>query len=347
MFQLTRPCGSRPHCFAISNPILAFQLTRPCGSRRVVQRRQCAGKVVSTHATLRVATASHHLLLLRGRCFNSRDPAGRDFDRGRSHAHQLSFNSRDPAGRDQVCRGEIDGFGRFNSRDPAGRDLKTLCKDLWEAVSTHATLRVATKWDLLDQASRYVSTHATLRVATSVNPAHVRAIWFQLTRPCGSRRPCDPKYPRRLFVSTHATLRVATNCAVTDRAPKLVSTHATLRVATRFWRGLRFGTTVSTHATLRVATPTIQHTRCTSCVSTHATLRVATHCFAISNPILAFQLTRPCGSRLLEVGDIVTLTYVSTHATLRVATRYRSPLYRYMVVSTHATLRVATVAALG
>ena len=55
MFQLTRPCGSRPAASFGLVGFLLFQLTRPCGSRLIV----------------------YGLSYLKA-CFNSRDPAGRD-----------------------------------------------------------------------------------------------------------------------------------------------------------------------------------------------------------------------------------------------------------------------------
>ena len=165
-------------------------------------------------------------------------------------------------------------------------------------------------------------------------------IMFQLTRPCGSRhivtltseldglfqltRPCGSRHGVSLA-----------NCLIQSfQLTRPCGSRPTLTMCCVFgW--------VSTHATLRVATPTVKST----------------------SSIMWFQLTRPCGSRLAiwyvlknhdrfnsrdpagrdrrycrRIGRI--LSFNSRDPAGR--DRYRSPLYRYMVVSTHATLRVAT-----
>ena len=77
-FQLTRPCGSRPKPASMPPPAIRFQLTRPCGSRReTCQRFTCRNVFQLTRPC-----GSRHLFTASCDsfgCFNSRDPAGRDF----------------------------------------------------------------------------------------------------------------------------------------------------------------------------------------------------------------------------------------------------------------------------
>ena len=78
--------------------------------------------VVSTHATLRVATGFVDVTTCSVTSFNSRDPAGRDCVVSAKLPTIRRFNSRDPAGRDPIRRASTAPFVSFNSRDPAGRD---------------------------------------------------------------------------------------------------------------------------------------------------------------------------------------------------------------------------------
>ena len=100
-----------------------FQLTRPCGSRRVAWRDGKLAALVSTHATLRVATWAGFMSFGMVLGFNSRDPAGRDRRFSLQIARLGCFNSRDPAGRDVPIGRSSPKPTSFNSRDPAGRDF--------------------------------------------------------------------------------------------------------------------------------------------------------------------------------------------------------------------------------
>ena len=167
LFQLTRPCGSRPSNLSPVSRVGLFQLTRPCGSR------------------LDSMNTSPNI-----QCFNSRDPAGRDPVGNFQMKHRLCFNSRDPAGRDLSLVMAASRVVRFQLTRPCGSRLfPAVVFGSRLNVSTHATLRVATDARNPDHDIPAVSTHATLRVAT-LRQFYVMqvGVWFQLTRPCGSRR---------------------------------------------------------------------------------------------------------------------------------------------------------------
>ena len=77
---------------------------------------------------------------------------------------------------------------KFQLTRPCGsRRQQSSTHVVHRAVSTHATLRVATSSDARTVSPAGVSTHATLRVATGVSLANCLIQSFQLTRPCGSR----------------------------------------------------------------------------------------------------------------------------------------------------------------
>ena len=98
-----------------------FNSRDPAG-RDVQQHKTAIRFLVSTHATLRVATMKWQCPN-NMRLFQLTRPCG-----SRPWLHQQSqdrdsFNSRDPAGRDTASSYFLTVASSFNSRDPAGRDL--------------------------------------------------------------------------------------------------------------------------------------------------------------------------------------------------------------------------------
>ena len=194
-----------------------------------------------------------------------------------------------------------------------------------EDVSTHATLRVATRsgfkrlrdgisFNSRDPAGRDPS---ALRLLLSLDS-------FNSRDPAGRDLGGTQCFPFFLYVSTHATLRVATMYGCGCGYGRDVSTHATLRVATcgmarwqtgrtrfnsrdpagrdvggvhEFWDGVGFQLTrpCGSRQALQLANRTtwlFQLTR--PCGSRRANRTLQPKAYE-------FQLTRPCGSRLLTL----------------------------------------------
>ena len=185
---------------------------------------------------------------------------------------------------------------------------------------------------------------------------------FQSTRPRGTR-PRHTAQQARIYVSIHASARDATLLICGCNNFLQVSIHASARDATREAaaqkaaeefqstrpRGTRRGRLkdldwrelVSIHASARDATGRQSSSKGRRGVSIHASARDATYFFISSLPKLAFQSTRPRGTRRCAPG-LTAGRHVSIHASARDATAFSLPSPELLDVSIHASARDAT-----
>ena len=254
----------------------------------------------------------------------------------------------------------------FNPRVRAGRDARQPQEPHRSRVSIHASARDATgrkerhPIGYLFQSTRPRGTrHLCLDAVHAVDA-------FQSTRPRGTRRQ-EGAASHRVLVSIHASARDATKASDEDEVMDQVSIHASARDATA-------GTGTLTLACLFQSTrprgtrPSARKLQVTmACfnprvragrdqrrlrnprrgnVSIHASARDATASAASDWEWIAFQSTRPRGTRHYDE-VIQPLIDVSIHASARDATAHFRLCRHGAPVSIHASARDATVTANG